>query len=950
MSQSRRDFIAHGVSWPLLSALGAGRARAQSAPGQATSAAAPVNTMFPRPDVIRYDAQCFTIRGVDTFIYSLECPYPRVAPAEWRDRFVAIRQAGFNTLSTYIFWNYHERSPGQFDFSELEQFLALAQEFGFFVIARPGPYVDAEFDRGGFPTHVIAERFALRTMDPKSLRSSRYWYQHVLPLIRRYQITAGGPIILMQIENEIDFSDRPVTEQREYLRFLARLAWNAGIEVPLISNVSTSVRDPHDPELMRILDVCDFYPRWSFLTDNELPASTAGLTTMQKVDLSDHTVLASLRKMRRDEPQGPLSVAELGTGYYSKFGGKLPEDEEGADATQLNALTKTILEHGVTYLNFYLGWGGSNRRWGGRGVTSTYDFAAPIRECGGLWGKYYEIKAVGAFLGQFGALLVRSVEAPGASRTNSPDVSVSQRNRESRGFVFLRANTDADHHCVLTITDPLDGRELTVPRHGRLTLAPHAMKILALRVPLGDATLLYCSGEILAQGRCGQRDFMVVYDVPGSVLEMALELGAPPAGAAPVVSGERAYSEWDAGRRRLICGMVVGEAQRELLVDGRFLIIVLPRALALHSWAGSGTVFVSDAYCLRSASRADDRITAEIDYLPGAHSLAIVLPAAPSRCLVDGRETPGRFDASLGLLRLEFPVPEPPVQPNAGQQASVRMNRRWVERLAARGGTWQRSAGRALEDLGPIPYGYVKYRGSIAFDGQRNAYLRAFTNNDKQVFINGRWVPEGSQPDRFVMFAAAPYLVAGINTVEIVYEMFGGADFGETAHLGELNGIDAFWLGSDGEREARIDDWQVQSVSNTGAGDAMTLAAGTIAESAPPSAQSTGDRARQPSFTWCEANLALPALDADWSVPWYLQFDADTDALIFLDDVLLGRYTRSGPQYRFYLPSALLRTSSSHRLTLLLAYTDTTDVIRTCEVQPYREYSTRRVRIECRYP
>jgi hypothetical protein len=278
------------------------------------------------------------------------------------------------------------------------------------------------------------------------------------------------------------------------------------------------------------------------------------------------------------------------------------------------------------------------------------------------------------------------------------------------------------------------------------------------------------------------------------------------------------------------------------------------------------------------------------------------------------------------------------------------MNRRWVERLAARGGTWQRSAGRALEDLGPIPYGYVKYRGSIAFDGQRNAYLRAFTNNDKQVFINGRWVPEGSQPDRFVMFAAAPYLVAGINTVEIVYEMFGGADFGETAHLGELNGIDAFWLGSDGEREARIDDWQVQSVSNAGAGDAMTLAAGTVAESAPPSAQSTGDRARQPSFTWCEADLALPALDADWSVPWYLQFDADTDALIFLDDVLLGRYARSGPQYRFYLPSALLRTASSHRLTLLLAYTDTTDVIRTCEVQPYREYSTRRVRIECRYP
>jgi len=947
MSQSRREFIAHTAAWPLLSALGVRRARAQS--GQPGAAVTP---MFPRPDIIRYDAQCFTIRGADTFIYSLECPYPRVAPAEWRDRFVRIRQAGFNTLSTYIFWNYHERSPGQFDFSELEQFLALAQEFGFFVIARPGPYVDAEFDRGGIPTQVIAERFMLRSMDPKSLRSSRHWYQQVLPVIRRHQVTAGGPIILMQIENEIDFTDVPASEQREYLRFLARLAWNAGIEVPLISNVSTIVRDQSDPELTRILDVCDFYPRWSFLSDNELPASTAGLTTAQKVDLSDRTVWASLRKMRREEPQGPLSVAELGTGYYSKIGGKLAQDEEGADATQLNALTKSILGHGVTYLNFYLGWGGSNRQWAGRGVTSTYDFAAPIRECGGLWNKYYEVKAVGAFLGQFGVQLARSVEMPGAARTNSPDVSVSQRNRQACGFVFLRANTNADHHCLLTVTDPLDAAELSVPRHGRLTLGPHAMKILALRVPLGDSTLLYCTGEILAQGRCGQRDFIVVYDVPGSLLEIALELNATKRAQAPTVVGEYQYADWDAGRRRLVVGVDVGDAQRELLVDDRLLFIVLPRARALHSWAGSGTVFLTDAYCLRSSSRTDDRLRAEIDYLPGAHSLSMLLPAAPSRCLVDGRDTDCRYDAALGLASIALSVPEPPAT-----QASLQIERSWLEPLATRSGAWQRSAGRALEDLGPVPYGYIKYRGSVRFDGQDLAYLKAFTSNDKQVFINGRWVPEASQPDRSVMFAAAPYLVAGVNTVEIVYEMLGGADFGESAHLGELNGIEAFWLGTEPDRAARIDDWLVQRISSAGPGREAALAAGAAAGTpalpavAEPSGRAdygvSADAARIPCFTWYESRLVLPTMEREWSVPWHLQFDADADALIFLDDVLLGRYARSGPQYQFYLPSALLASAVSHRLTLLLAYTDSTDVIRTCEVRSYREYSTRAVTVEC---
>src|ERR1039458_2664872 len=78
--------------------------------------------LFPKPDMIRYDAQCYTIGGVDTFIFSLECPYPRCAREEWRDRFVKIKQAGFNTIDTYVFWNYHEREKGRFDFSELEEF------------------------------------------------------------------------------------------------------------------------------------------------------------------------------------------------------------------------------------------------------------------------------------------------------------------------------------------------------------------------------------------------------------------------------------------------------------------------------------------------------------------------------------------------------------------------------------------------------------------------------------------------------------------------------------------------------------------------------------------------------------------------------------------------------------------------------------------------------------
>ncbi len=618
--------------------------------------------LFPKPELIRYDSACYTIRGVDTFIFSLECPYPRCAREEWRDRFVKIKQAGFNTIDTYVFWNYHEREKGRFDFSDLEAFLSLAAEFGFFVIVRPGPYVDAEFERGGFPAYVIAQRFPVRSMHPDSLQTSKHWYDNILPVIRRHQITEGGPIILMQIENEIDFTDVPEAEQREYMRFLARLAWDAGIQVPLISNVSSVVRDRSDPDMARIIDVCDFYPRWSFLTDNELPKNTAGLTMEEKVGLSDRAVLASLRKMRKDEPNAPLSVAELGTGYYSKIGGKLSEDEEGADATQINALTKTIIEHGVTYINYYLGCGGSNRDWAAKGVTSTYDFAAPIREWGGLWDKYYNVKAIGDFLQMFGKALARSQVMEKAARSTHPDMTVSERASGSSAFVFVRANTDAEHHFKLTFCDPVDGSSVTVPQHGQLTMGPHAMKMLPVQVPIAGGHLRYSTAEVLAYGSCGERTFLLVYDAPGSLAELSVRTKQRPR-----IAGDAIYTSWDEATRSATIGLVVGKTETYFLLNESLIIAVLPRQLALHTWvgkfgagkseSGKDIPFITDAYLLASSGSDATGVWADLDYLPGDHALTVILPARPARCLVDGAEKNFRYDQHLRTATLTHTVP-----------------------------------------------------------------------------------------------------------------------------------------------------------------------------------------------------------------------------------------------------------------------------------------------------
>ena len=945
MSVSRRRFLANVLALPAVVAISPWRSWGTNGPSELYE-----RKLFPRPELIRYDSECYTIRGVDAFIFSLECPYPRCAREEWRDRFVKIKQAGFNTIDTYVFWNYHEREKGQFDFSELEEFLSFAREFGFFVIARPGPYVDAEFERGGFPAYVIAQRFPVRSMHPESLKTSKHWYDNVLPVIRRHQITEGGPIILMQIENEIDFTDVPEPEQREYIRFLARLAWDAGIEVPLISNVSSVVRDRSDPDMARILDVCDFYPRWSFLTDNELPTNTTGLTMEEKVGLSDRAVLASLRKMRKDEPNVPLSVAELGTGYYSKIGGKLSEDEEGADAAQINALTKTIIEHGVTYINYYLGWGGSNRSWAAKGVTSTYDFAAPIREWGGLWDKYYNVKAIGDFLQMFGKSLTRSQVMEKAASSTHPDMTVSERASGCSAFVFVRANTDAEHHFKLTFRDPVDGNSVTVPQHGQLTMGPHAMKILPVQVPIAGGHLRYSTAELLAYGSCGERDFLLVYDAPGTLVELSVRVNQP-----PTIAGDAIYTSWDEAKPSASIGLLVGNKESYFLLNESLIIAVLPRELALHTWVGkfkSGKTedrmdipFITDAYLLASTGSDATSVWAEVDYRPGDHVLTVILPAQPAQCMIDGKENRFQYDQHLHTATLTHTIPTPPAKSIEITQVSA-----WVERLETRSGKWFSSSGRVLEDIGPVPFGYVKYRTHINFKDEPRAYLQSFTNNDKKVFINGKLVPGASKPDRFLEFPTKGYFQPGNNTVEISYELFGSTEFGETARMAELNGVDSIRLGTDPNQWTMVNTWDIQTFPAPMNGRQLDPAFIFSGKKATTLGTPSTNGKLVPAFTWCEAKFTLPDPGQGWSIPWKLNFEADRDALFYLNGAFIGRYVVVGPQTSFYLSESSLRTKGQNNtLTVVLAYADTVESIKTLRVEPYEDYAVRRTHVEIRW-
>ena len=945
MKLGRRRFLQSALSAPVAVALGRTGVQTFAAllppPGQAG---------FSNPQIIRYDHDCFTINGRDTFLRGASFHYCRCPQPLWEDRLLKFKRAGFNCLETYAFWNYHEPEEGRADLSEFENFVKAVKAAGLWMIARPGPYVCAEWDAGGFPHWVVAKRFPLRSDDPESIKTSQHWYNLVLPVIQRHLITSGGPIILVQIENEYDYwKPVPDTQKRAYISALAQMAWSAGIDVPLITCWTKQARENSDPDMARIADFCNFYPRWD----------------IQK------QVPPALQKLRAEETSSPVGVTELQGGWFSKFGGKLSVDQEGVDPAQLNTLTKTVLEDGATFYNYYMGFGGTNFDWAAKGLTTTYDYAAPIREPGGLWDKYYQARGIALFLGMFGSVLTRAKRQEDAAQSTNPAVSVTERSSGASGVLFVRENANAEQQYKMTFVDPASPshRIISVPRQGQLTLGPREMKMLAVQVPLVTGTLRYSTSEVLAHGLSLDREFLILYDDPGRLAEIALSTSRE-----PQVDGNTEYLYWDNEYESVVIGVRVEKEEQTLIVNEELNVVLVPRERALRTWVAefpaktladeaddqdeeeqeqqAGVVkqaakpiaipFISDASLLASSGSRSNHIWAELDFRPGEHAVSLVLPDNPIRCQVDGASTQFKYDSPRRTARLTLATPALPSAPL--ELAKVRT---WVEKISnSAPGEWVTSALKPLEEFGRIPYGYVKYRlEHLALNAQSKVFISTFADDSKKVFINGQLVPEASTPAKQVAFELAKYAKSADNRLEISYELFGSPNFGE--NIGELKGVESVRVGADLQSATPLGPWQIQRFPAPMRAREIDPEApvGGWSEAAPIS--SVGPKELAPAFAWCRADFTMSQPSEEWFAPWKLTFEADRDALLYLNGKFVGRYVTEGPQKDYYLPEPFfIFEGKGNILTIVLAYAETAGHIRTLRIAPYQEYATRRTRIE----
>ena len=312
----------------------------------------------------------FLFDGKPYQIISGEMHYPRVPRAYWRDRFRKARAMGLNTITTYVFWNLHEPRPGVYDFTgqnDIAEYIREAQQEGLNVILRPGPYVCAEWELGGYPSWLLKDRnVILRSSEPRYTAAVERWFTRLGKQITPLLLRNGGPIIAVQVENEYgSFGD-----DHAYMQALKKLLEKTGMA----------------PDVLYTADGPEEIPNGSL---PELPAVINFGTGEAK------TSFAVADKLR---PDGPRMTGEYWDGWFDHWGEKHHETNGAKEAAEL----EWMLGQGYS-VSMYMFHGGTSFGWmngaNSNGTnyepdTTSYDYDGPLDEQGTPRQKYFLFRDV----------------------------------------------------------------------------------------------------------------------------------------------------------------------------------------------------------------------------------------------------------------------------------------------------------------------------------------------------------------------------------------------------------------------------------------------------------------------------------------------------------------------------------------------------------------------------
>ena len=309
----------------------------------------------------------FLLNGKPFVVKAAELHYPRIPRAYWEHRIKMCKALGMNTVCLYVFWNIHEQQEGKFDFSgnnDVAAFCRLCQKNGMYVIVRPGPYVCAEWEMGGLPWWLLKKKdIRLREQDPYFMQRVEIFEKEVGKQLASLTIQNGGPIIMVQVENEYG---------------------SYGKDKPYVSAIRDIVKKSGFDKVS--LFQCD----WSsnFL-NNGLDDLTWTMNFGTGANIDDQ-----FKRLGEVRPNAPKMCSEFWSGWFDKWGAK----HETRPAKAMVEGIDEMLSKGISFSLYMTHGGTSFGHWAGANspgfqpdVTS-YDYDAPINEWGLATPKYYELQ------------------------------------------------------------------------------------------------------------------------------------------------------------------------------------------------------------------------------------------------------------------------------------------------------------------------------------------------------------------------------------------------------------------------------------------------------------------------------------------------------------------------------------------------------------------------------
>ncbi|KAL1304118.1 hypothetical protein AAFC00_000549 [Neodothiora populina] len=460
---------------------------------------------------VTWDHFSLTVNGERVFILAGEFHYQRLpVPALWDDIFQKFKANGLNAVSIYFFWSYHSASPGVIDLEtsgkNVQQVLDAAKEAGLYVIARPGPYSNAETNAGGFALWTTdGSGGSYRTSIDTYHQAWLPWLQELSAVIARNQITEGGPVILYQIENELSETVHQADNTLVvYMEQIEEAARDAGIVVPFTSNEKGQRAQSWSTDYQNVGGAVNVYGLDSY----------PGGLSCSNINSGFNVLTNYYQWFQNYSSSQPEYFPEFEAGYFQPWGGYFYDQCLAEhDPAFADVYYKNNIGQRTTLQSLYMAFGGTN--WGNLAapvVYTSYDYSAPLRETREVQPKFAQTKLIGLFTRVSSDLLYTEMESNGTGNAvSTADIRTwVLHNSDSDARFYVAQHSTSSSRAVTDFSVSLRTSigEIIV---SDVQLNGRQSKILVTDYSLGNKTLLYSSADILTYGSFGSEIVLVLY-------------------------------------------------------------------------------------------------------------------------------------------------------------------------------------------------------------------------------------------------------------------------------------------------------------------------------------------------------------------------------------------------------------------------------------------------------